>query len=94
MPWTRVRDGLTPGIAWRGRVLIDATNIFTSYAPSFEVDEPGEDSGNESVARLALSARVVKAFNTLPIDVMFASVGVALRQIPMTKLLVCIHFDL
>lgn len=72
VPWTRVRDVLTPDIDWRGRVLIDATNIFTSYTPSFEIDELGDDSGSEVVARLAPSARVVKAFNTLPIDVMFA----------------------
>ncbi|MCB1477474.1 MAG: NAD(P)-binding domain-containing protein [Tepidamorphaceae bacterium] len=72
VPWTKVRDVLTPDIEWRDRVLIDATNIFVSYAPAFEIDELGEDSGSEIVARLAPSARVVKAFNTLPIEVMFA----------------------
>lgn len=72
VPWTRVRNVLTPDIEWNGRVLVDATNIFTRYAPSFEVDDLGEDTGSEIIARLAPSARVVKAFNTLPIDVMFA----------------------
>jgi len=72
VPWTRVRDVLTPDIEWHGRVLIDATNIFTRYAPAFEIDDLGADSGSEIVARLAPTARVVKAFNTLPIDVMFA----------------------
>jgi len=71
VPWTRVRDILTPDIAWRGGVLIDATNIFTSYAPDFAIDDLGADSGSEIVARLAPSARVVKAFNTLPVDRMF-----------------------
>lgn len=74
VPWTRVRDVLTPEIDWDGRVLIDATNIFTSYAPNFEIDDLGGDSGSEIVARLAPSARVVKAFNTLPIEKMFAPV--------------------
>ncbi|WP_346899633.1 NAD(P)-binding domain-containing protein [uncultured Roseibium sp.] len=72
VPWTRLRDVLTPDIDWGGRVLIDATNIFTSYAPDFEVDDLRDDSGSEIVARLAPSARVVKAFNTLPIAKMFA----------------------
>ena len=72
VPWTRIRDVLTPEIDWRGCLLIDATNIFTSYAPAFEVDDLGEDSGSEIVARLAPSAHVVKAFNTLAIDVMVA----------------------
>ena len=72
VPWTRLRDVLSPDIDWNGRVLIDATNIFASYSPAFQVDDLGEDSGSEIVSRLAPSARVVKAFNTLPIDVMFA----------------------
>lgn len=72
VPWTKVRDVLSPDIAWSGRILVDATNIFTSYAPSFEVDQLGDDSGSEIIARLAPSARVVKAFNTLPIERMFA----------------------
>ena len=74
VPWTRVQDVLTPEIDWGGRVLIDATNIFTSYAPHFEIDDLGGDSGSEIVARQAPSARVVKAFNTLPIEKMFAPV--------------------
>jgi len=74
VPWTRVRDVLTPGIDWRGRVLVDATNIFTSYAPEFGVDDLGADSGSEIIARLAPAARVVKAFNTLPVETMFAPV--------------------
>lgn len=72
VPWTQIRNVLTSDVDWRGRVLIDATNIFTSYAPAFDVDDLGEDSGSEIVARLVPSARVVKAFNTLPIGVMFA----------------------
>ncbi|WP_193183740.1 NADPH-dependent F420 reductase [Nisaea sediminum] len=72
VPWTKVRDVLTPEIDWDRRVLVDATNIFTRYAPDFEVDDLGAESGSEIVARLAPSARVVKAFNTLPIERMFA----------------------
>lgn len=72
IPWTRVRDVLKPEIAWHGRVLVDATNIFRSYAPAFEVDALGDETGSEIIARLAPSARVVKAFNSLPVAVMFS----------------------
>lgn len=73
VPWTKIRNVLTPDIAWNGRILVDATNIFTSYAPDFKIDDLGDDSGSEIVARLAPSARVVKAFNTLPIETMFSA---------------------
>jgi len=76
VPWTKLREVLTPEIDWDGRVLVDATNIFKSYAPDFEIDDLGAESGSEIVARLAPSARVVKAFNTLPVETMFAPVPV------------------
>ena len=79
--WTRVRDVLTPGIAWGGRILVDATNIFLSYAPDFRVDDLHGESGSEIVARLAPSARVVKAFNTLPFAKMFASAPSGLQRV-------------
>ncbi len=72
MPWTKLSNVLAPDIDWHHRVLIDATNIFTSYAPSFEIDDLGEETGSEIVARLAPGARVVKAFNTLPVATMIA----------------------
>ena len=72
VPWIRVYEVLTPDLDWGGRVLVDATNIFKTYAPSFEVDRLGDDSGSEIVARRAPAARVVKAFNTLSIEKMFA----------------------
>lgn len=72
VPWVKVREVLDPGLAWGGHILIDATNIFLSYAPDFKVDDLGGDSGSEIIARLAPGARVVKAFNTLPIAKMFA----------------------
>ncbi|MDB6144428.1 MAG: hypothetical protein JWP80_3472, partial [Pseudomonas sp.] len=39
--------------------------------PDFKVADLGEDSGSEIVARLAPGARVIKAFNTLPINGFF-----------------------
>ncbi len=81
VPWRKVPELLTPDIAWNGRILVDTTNIFVSYAPDFRVDDLKGSSGSEIVARLAPSARVVKAFNTLPFKVMFAPTLANLKRV-------------
>ncbi len=81
VPWLKVPEVLTPDIAWDGRILVDTTNIFLSYAPDFRVDDLKGDSGSEIIARLAPSARVVKAFNTLPFKVMFAPAPAGLKRV-------------
>lgn len=81
LPWSKVRDVLTSVSEWSGRILVDATNIFLSYAPDFRIDDLKGDSGSEIVARLAPSARVVKAFNTLPFATMFAPADPGLKRV-------------
>jgi predicted dinucleotide-binding enzyme len=81
IPWLRVSEVLTPDISWDGRILVDTTNIFVSYAPDYRVDDLRGSSGSEVVARLAPSARVVKAFNTLPFKVMFAATPANLKRV-------------
>ncbi len=71
IPWVAVAQALPALPAWEGRVLIDATNTFLNYVPDFKVADLGDDSGSEIIARLAPDARVVKAFNTLPINGFF-----------------------
>ncbi|MDB6145791.1 MAG: hypothetical protein JWP80_4835, partial [Pseudomonas sp.] len=71
IPWIAVAEALTALPKWEGRILIDATNTFLNYVPDFKVADLGEDSGSEIVARLAPGARVIKAFNTLPINGFF-----------------------
>jgi predicted dinucleotide-binding enzyme len=71
VPWLAAREGIAPEFAWDGRILIDATNIFLSFPPN-ALDDLGGDSGSEIIARQCPGARVVKAFNTLPIATMFA----------------------
>lgn len=74
VPWPEVAKVLSGLRNWDGRILVDATNIFLSYAPHFEVADLGDDTGSEMVARLAPGARLVKVFNTLPITDFFKSV--------------------
>lgn len=81
LPWRKVRDVLRSDIDWRGRVVVDATNIILSISPDFEVDDLRGDSGSQIVARLAPSARVVKAFNTLPFETMFAPTPTGFRRV-------------
>ena len=52
---------------WSGRVLVDATNRFASYTPLTIGDVSGRTS-SEIVADLAPGAKVVKAFNSVPMS--------------------------
>ena len=70
VPWVSVHDVLRDDIDWAGRILVDATNIILSVDPEVEVADLKGESGSQLVARLAPSARVVKAFNTLPFDIL------------------------
>lgn len=81
VPWTKIGEALPKGLDWGGRILVDATNIFLSYEPDFRVDDLNGDSGSEVVSRLARSARTVKAFNTLPIETMFAPIAAGFRRV-------------
>lgn len=80
-PWVRREEVLKPSIAWNGRILIDATNIYLSYPPNYRRDDLGDGTGSEIIARLAPGARVVKAFNTLPFSMMFAPAPSGMRRV-------------
>jgi predicted dinucleotide-binding enzyme len=81
IPWFNVASALPALPKWEGRVLIDATNTFLHYLPDFRVADLGEDSGSEIVARLAPDAKVIKAFNTLPIAGFFLDAPVGYRRV-------------
>ncbi len=81
LPWRDVRDFLRSSVDWRGRVVVDATNIILSISPDVVLDDLGGDSGSQLVARLAPSARVVKAFNTLPFETMFAPIPAGFKRV-------------
>jgi 8-hydroxy-5-deazaflavin:NADPH oxidoreductase len=60
--WAQVPDALRGLPAWRGRILIDATN---AVGPGFTTLDLNGKSSSEVVASHAPGARVVKAGNTL-----------------------------
>lgn len=80
-PWIKREDVLDPAHDWEGRILLDVTNIYLSYPPHYRVDDLKGCSGSEIIARLAPTARVVKAFNTLDFGVMFSPVPAGMRRV-------------
>ncbi|HYW30291.1 MAG TPA: NADPH-dependent F420 reductase [Gemmatimonas sp.] len=66
-PWAAARDALLSAGDFAGKVLIDATN---PIGPGMVLTHGITDSGAEQVARWAPSARVVKAFNSVGMEVM------------------------
>lgn len=61
IPWPAVSEALQAVGSLSGKVVVDATNPLTS---NLDLTLGFEDSGGETVARLASDARLVKAFNT------------------------------
>lgn len=65
--WDGVQAALFSVGDWTGRILVDATNRVASYQPLALGDISGRTS-SEIVADLAPGAKVVKAFNTVPMS--------------------------
>jgi len=69
-PWMLVDDALREAGSLAGRILIDTTN---PYGPNGVEDLGPNNSAAQEVARRAAKAHVVKAYNTLPADVLATS---------------------
>jgi len=65
--WASAQAALFSVGDWTGRILVDATNRIASYQPVALGDISGRTS-SEIVADLAPGAKVVKAFNTVPMS--------------------------
>jgi len=65
--WASVQAALFSVGGWTGRILVDATNRVASYQPLALGDISGRTS-SEIVADLAPGAKVVKAFNSVPMS--------------------------
>ncbi len=65
--WWNVQAALFSIPDWKGRVLVDATNRIASVAPLTLGDTSGR-TASEIVADLAPGAKVLKAFNSVPMS--------------------------
>ena len=63
--WPGVQKALFSIGDWKGRLLVDATNRVASLSP-FSLGDLSGRTSSEIVADLAPGARVVKAFNSVP----------------------------
>ena len=68
VPWGQWAAALSDLSPWDGRILIDATNAIKF--PEFRPADLNGTTSSEIVASLAPGARVVKAMNTLPREVL------------------------
>lgn len=64
LPWAQLST-LTGLTDWSGKVVIDATNHFVTYAPDFKLADLNGRASSEVVQDFVPGAYVVKAFNTL-----------------------------
>jgi 8-hydroxy-5-deazaflavin:NADPH oxidoreductase len=69
VPWASVPSA-PAGLAWRGAIVVDATNAF--LFPDLRPAELNGRSSSEIVAELVPGARVVKAANTLGAELLGA----------------------
>ena len=69
VPWQAVSSAVSSVPPWNNRIVIDATNQFVSDDGTLKLADLGGRTSSEIVARVLPGARVVKAFNTLPVAV-------------------------
>ena len=66
LPFVRVPELTKVRADWSGRIVVDATNQFAQYTPSYDgFVDLGDETGSEWVARHLPGATIIKAFNAM-----------------------------
>lgn len=69
LPWAQLPATL-PGLTdWKGRMVVDVSNHFISFDP-FKLADLGGRTSSEVVSDFVPGARIIKAFNTLPFQLL------------------------
>src|SRR6266404_2688947 len=67
VPWDNVPETLASLPEWKNQILIDGVNSYHGKAGTFTPADVGNLSTSQFIAALAPGARVVKAFNHMPV---------------------------
>ncbi len=70
--WSHIREALANLPPWNARIVVDATNPFVQDGAGYRIADLGGRTSSEVVATLVPGARLVKAFNTLPVATLAA----------------------
>jgi predicted dinucleotide-binding enzyme len=62
LPWSRREEGLPSAGLLADKIVVDAMN---PYTPDFRIEDLGDNTSSEDIARRLPGARIVKAFNTM-----------------------------
>ncbi len=62
IPWAKREESLPASELLEGKIVIDSLNPYTS---NFEIEDLGDDTSSEDIARRLPGARIVKALNTM-----------------------------
>ena len=73
IPFVKVPELVGEVPDWSGRVVVDATNQFAQYEPTYSgFVDLGDETGSEWVARHLSGATVIKAFNAMHAEYIMA----------------------
>jgi predicted dinucleotide-binding enzyme len=73
IPFVKIPELASEVPQWSGRIVVDATNQFAEYEPTYSgLADLGDESGSEWVARHLPGATIIKAFNAMFADYIMA----------------------